>query len=101
MDEYTVIQNGLVYTPTQVLKDAAVVFNRNGIVAVGHRDEMSNHFNSSIKVIDATDAIVTPGFIEVHTHGGSGFALHTTDPEEIRSYARWIASTGVTSFLIA
>ena len=52
-------------------------------------------------IIDAVDAIVTPGFIEVHTHGGGGLALHTTDPEEIHAYAHWVTSTGVTSFLIA
>ncbi len=53
------------------------------------------------QVIDVSDAIITPGFVEVHTHGGGGFNLHTCDVEEITSYARWIPSTGVTSFLIA
>ena len=52
-------------------------------------------------IIDASNTIITPGFIEVHTHGGGGFNLHTTDVQEIRSYARWIPTTGVTSFLIA
>lgn len=49
---------------------------------------------------DASGLIVMPGFIDVHTHGGGSSNLHTTDPDEIRAYARWASTTGVTSFLI-
>ena len=64
------------------------------IQAVGHEEAIRG------SVIDAANTIVTPGFIDVHTHGGGGFNLHTSDAEEIRAYSRWVPATGVTSFLI-
>ncbi|MEJ7762191.1 MAG: N-acetylglucosamine-6-phosphate deacetylase [Thermomicrobiales bacterium] len=53
------------------------------------------------ETIDLGDAPLVPGYVDVHVHGGGGFALHTTDPHEIAAFARWAPRTGVTSFLIA
>jgi N-acetylglucosamine-6-phosphate deacetylase len=50
--------------------------------------------------IDCAGTVLVPGFLDVHTHGGGGFNLHTTAAEEIQAYAGWAPETGVTSFLI-
>src|SRR5215469_8778911 len=71
------------------------------ILAVGpHQGDEGGSGDGGIGVA-AGDAIVMPGFIEVHTHGGGGYNLHTTSVDEIVAYTRWAPETGVTSFLIS
>jgi N-acetylglucosamine-6-phosphate deacetylase len=57
--------------------------------------------NSEMPTFDADEMILTPGFMDIHTHGGGGFNLHTSDPSEIDAFAHWAPSTGLTSFLVA
>lgn len=75
------------------LRPGAIVVADDRIIAVGPDVPPQGD------VIDLAGALVCPGFIDVHTHGGGGFALHTTDPAEIRAYAAWAPTTGVTAFL--
>lgn len=87
------------------LIDATTDISVGDITIDGTRIEAIGYSEHSLAgqedIIDASGTIVIPGFIDVHTHGGGGFNLHTTDAAEIRSYARWAPVTGVTSFLIA
>ena len=54
-----------------------------------------------VDAIDAGGRYVAPGLIDVHVHGGGGFDLMTDDIEQVHAYARWVASRGVTSFLVS
>ncbi len=65
-----------------MLTDDNITIDGTYIQEIGHRDAVGKN------VIDASDTIILPGFIEVHTHGGGSFNLHTTDMQEIFSYAR-------------
>ncbi|HLI07149.1 MAG TPA: N-acetylglucosamine-6-phosphate deacetylase [Ktedonobacteraceae bacterium] len=80
------------------IPDGAITIDGSSILSVGRAEETMGGERG--KIIDASGMIVTPGFIDVHTHGGGGFNLHTTNPEEIGAYMRWVPQTGVTSFLI-
>ncbi|GCE19275.1 amidohydrolase family protein [Dictyobacter kobayashii] len=83
------------------LVDATMDVERGNVVVDGAQIQAIEQSDSQeTQIVDATDSIILPGFIEVHTHGGGGFNLHTTDVEEIDSYRHWIPATGVTSFLV-
>lgn len=89
----------LVDATTDLAEGALVVDGaRIESVSAGNRKEDDE---AGMPVIDASEMIVMPGFIDVHTHGGGGFNLHTADVEDIHSFARWAPETGVTAFLIA
>ena len=51
--------------------------------------------------VDCGGRYLAPGLIDIHVHGGGGFDLMTDDIEQVRGYARWIATRGVTSFLVS
>ena len=57
-----------------------VVFDGDVISAVGTGDGWAAHVNSaadeeSTDVVDAAGAVLTPGFIDLHGHGGGGFSF--------------------------
>jgi N-acetylglucosamine-6-phosphate deacetylase len=87
------------------LIDAAMDIARGSIGINGVRIESveceDDIPDSQHTIVDVQGMIIMPGFIDVHTHGGGGYNLHTTCVDEIRDYARWAPETGVTSFLIA
>jgi N-acetylglucosamine-6-phosphate deacetylase len=82
------------------LVDATMDLAKGDITIEGaHIDQVGPSNEAPGKVLDASQVIVMPGFIDVHTHGGGGFELHTTNADQIRAYAQWVPATGVTSFL--
>lgn len=94
---FTLRDAHLMDATTDIARGAITIHGRHIEAVQGPGDPPTEQGNS----IDAADTIVMPGFIDVHTHGGGGYNLHTREADEIRAYARWTPETGVTSFLIA
>ena len=90
------ITNARILTPDESFEPGSIVFDDEGrIAAVGANLDPPPR----IEITDARGLTLVPGFVDIHVHGGGGFSLATDDPEEMRSYARWVVSHGVTSFV--
>jgi len=51
------------------------------------------------EVVDLEGLTLAPGFIDVHVHGGGGFSLLSGNEDDVKRYAAWAPSRGVTGFL--
>lgn len=92
----TALLNARVLTPDEELAGATVVVREGRIEAVG----VGLAAPSGAQIFDLTGLTLAPGFIDIHVHGGGGFSLITEDPDEIRSYSRWVVRQGVAGFLV-
>jgi N-acetylglucosamine-6-phosphate deacetylase len=90
------IQAWRILTPLESIAPGTILIEDEKIVAVGRSAEVS--IPAGAAVIDATDKVVVPGFIDTHTHGRDG-TYFGENPEMTAKLCRSIVSTGVTSFL--
>ena len=92
----TLIKNGKVITPFRMLKDGYVVFEDGIIreVGTGEPGALGAH-----ETVDAGGMYVSPGFIDIHTHGGGGYDYMDNDVESFHGAARTHLCFGTTTIV--
>ena len=65
-----------------IIRDGAMLFRDGKIEAVGSRGEIEALLTSDVQIIDAEGRVVTPGFVDAHTH--LVFAGNRADEFEMR-----------------
>ncbi len=63
------IYNGRIITPYRIIQNGTVLISDGIIIAVTHGNA---DFPDSIE-IDAKEKFISPGFIDIHVHGGGGY----------------------------
>ena len=78
-----IILNAHVVTPGKDLGEAAVLIEGRHIATVG-----PVHPTTDDEVIDATGLILMPGFVDIHSHGRSGFDFCDATDEAFSTIGR-------------
>ncbi len=95
MSGYKLFVGGRVILPQRILDDRCVLVKGRRIKAVGERSQVSAP--SDAEVIDAEGDYISPGFVDIHVHGGAGSDFSDGTMEDLRNVTRYHAEGGVTS----
>ncbi len=96
MNDTYAITNGRLITPSGVIERGSLIIRGKRIDSVGTQSPPPG-----IEIIDARNAWVLPGLIDLHVMGGFGQSTFEPDPELIPKLSRNLPSCGVTGFLPA
>jgi N-acetylglucosamine-6-phosphate deacetylase len=90
------IRCATVFTPYQEIREGAVLLDGPQIVAVGTPEQVP--CPAGAELIDATELLLTPGFIDLQINGAFGHDF-TADPSSIWPVAELLPRYGITAFL--
>ena len=89
----TIFTGGAVFTGGE-LRSTEVLAADGRIAAIG-----AGLDRAGCEVVQLGGNILSPGFIDVHTHGGAGVDINAASYEELCALSRFFAGQGVTGFL--
>jgi N-acetylglucosamine-6-phosphate deacetylase len=96
-----VLSANRLYTPQEEIKDPLLFIEEGLISAVSSRAEREVPKNAT--VIDLAkdglaEAILVPGFVDIHMHGGAGVDLMRAAPSELPRLNKFLTTHGVTGY---
>lgn len=93
----SVITNGRIITPNGILDNSVLIYEGGKILGID--TTRSSWETGAEEYIDAGGHYVSPGFIDIHVHGGGGAEASGGTPEQIYQMCSAHAQYGTTSIL--
>lgn len=91
------IKNAAIYTEEEIIEKGYLLINEGSIAGIFtyEPEELPEY----ITVIDGTNLLAVPGFIDGHIHGANGADVMDATEEAIETMASFLPREGTTSFL--
>jgi N-acetylglucosamine-6-phosphate deacetylase len=88
------------FTPEREIKDPLLFVEDGRISAVSSRAHWEVPSNATLVDFGSVfgDAIIAPGYFDIHMHGGAGVDVMRASPSELPQLNRFLASRGVTTY---
>ena len=85
------------FTPLERIERPLLLLEDGVIVEVSSRG--LREVPTDCRVVDFGDAVLAPGFVDIHVHGGAGHDVMEPDPAALPAVERLLATHGVSSYL--
>jgi N-acetylglucosamine-6-phosphate deacetylase len=92
----TIFTGRRLYTPLDEIQDPLLVVEDERIAEVSSRS--SKEVPSNASLVDFGDAILAPGFFDIHMHGGAGVDVMRAAVSELPRLSRFLTIQGVTGY---
>lgn len=84
------------YTPLDSVEKPLLLIEGDTVVEVSSR--VSREVPGGARTVDFGDAILVPGYVDIHIHGGAGHDVMNVDTAGLPAMERLLASHGVTGY---
>ena len=84
------------YTPLERVDQPLLLVDDHVIADVSSR--ASREIPAGIRVVDFGDAVLAPGFVDIHIHGGAGHDVMFADASGLSAVEQLLSGHGVTSY---
>jgi N-acetylglucosamine-6-phosphate deacetylase len=92
----TVFAARSLYTPLEEIRNPLVFVENGAITDLTSRSAREIPTNTAL--VDFADAVITPGFVDIHMHGGAGLDVMQASEAEMPHLGRFLAQHGVTGY---
>ena len=93
----TVFTARRLFTPIEEISDPLLVVEDGRISEVSSRSG-NRTFSATRPIVDFGDAVLAPGFFDIHMHGGAGLDVMRASPSELPRLGKFLATHGVTGY---